>query len=52
MTRRLDDGSEFRIVKRHYEPAQLGRRLAELGWRFDVRRTPEFFIYGSGSPAR
>jgi demethylmenaquinone methyltransferase/2-methoxy-6-polyprenyl-1,4-benzoquinol methylase len=52
MTRRLDDGSEFRIVKRYYEPAQLRRRLADLGWRFDVRRTPEFFIYGSGSPAR
>jgi SAM-dependent methyltransferase len=52
MTRRLDDGSEFRIVKRFYEPARLATRLAERGWRFDVRRTDEFFIYGSGSPAR
>jgi demethylmenaquinone methyltransferase/2-methoxy-6-polyprenyl-1,4-benzoquinol methylase len=52
MTRRLDDGSEFRIVKRYYEPGQLERRLEALGWRLDVRRTAEFFIYGSGSAAR
>lgn len=52
MTRRLEDGSEFRIVKRYYEPAPLEARMAELGWRFEIRRTAEFFIYGSGSPAR
>ncbi len=51
MTRRLDDGSEFRIVKRYYEPSELERRLAGLGWRVAVRRTAKFFILGSGSPA-
>lgn len=52
MTRRLDDGSEFRIVKRYYEPAELERRLAAIGWDIEARRTAEFFIYGSGSPTR
>ncbi len=50
MTRRLDDGREFRIIKRFYEPATLERRLAALGWRVDVRSTGEFFIYGAGAP--
>jgi demethylmenaquinone methyltransferase/2-methoxy-6-polyprenyl-1,4-benzoquinol methylase len=51
MTRRLDDGSEFRIVKRYFDPPQLEARLAALGWRLEAGRTSEFFIYGSGSPA-
>jgi SAM-dependent methyltransferase len=50
MTRRLDDGREYRIVKRFYEPAALEQRLARVGWRVEVRSTGEFFIYGSGEP--
>ena len=50
-TRRLSDGSEFRVVKRFYEPGELERRLAALGWDVQVRATEEFFIYGSGSPS-
>jgi demethylmenaquinone methyltransferase/2-methoxy-6-polyprenyl-1,4-benzoquinol methylase len=46
--RRLDDGREFCIVKRFYAPRWLERRLADLGWRIQVRRTGEFFIYGTG----
>ncbi|MFL5865002.1 MAG: class I SAM-dependent methyltransferase [Solirubrobacteraceae bacterium] len=49
MTRRLDDGREFQIVKRFYDPAELGQRLAELGWRAEVAATPEFFIHGTAS---
>jgi SAM-dependent methyltransferase len=49
MTRRLDDGREFQIVKRFYEPADLERRLGELGWQASVGATPEFFIYGTAS---
>jgi demethylmenaquinone methyltransferase/2-methoxy-6-polyprenyl-1,4-benzoquinol methylase len=49
MSRRLDDGREFQIVKRFYEPAELERRLAGLGWRASVEATPEFFIYGTAS---
>ena len=51
MVRRLDDGREFRIVKRFYEPPWLERRLSELGWRIEVRRTGEFFVYGFGERA-
>lgn len=51
MTRRLDDGREFRIVKRFYDPEELGARLAGLGWQAAVGATPEFFIYGTASRA-
>jgi demethylmenaquinone methyltransferase/2-methoxy-6-polyprenyl-1,4-benzoquinol methylase len=46
-TRRLNDGREFRIVKIFYEPADLERRLAALGWRGWVRSSGSFFVYGS-----
>jgi demethylmenaquinone methyltransferase/2-methoxy-6-polyprenyl-1,4-benzoquinol methylase len=48
MLRRLDDGREFCIVKRFYAPELLESRLAELGWRVQIHRTGEFFIYGVG----
>jgi demethylmenaquinone methyltransferase/2-methoxy-6-polyprenyl-1,4-benzoquinol methylase len=48
MLRRLADGSEYRIVKRFYEPESLRRRLADLGWDVEVRSTSEFFLYGEG----
>ncbi len=49
MTRRLDDGREFRIVKRFYKPHALHQRLADLGWDVQVQTTPEFFIYGQAT---
>jgi demethylmenaquinone methyltransferase/2-methoxy-6-polyprenyl-1,4-benzoquinol methylase len=45
-TRRLQDGREFRVVKRFHDPGDLERRLAGLGWRAVVRRTEEFFLFG------
>jgi demethylmenaquinone methyltransferase/2-methoxy-6-polyprenyl-1,4-benzoquinol methylase len=51
MTRRLDDGTEFRIVKRFYDCGWLERRLAELGWRFEAHPTGEFFIHAAGNRA-
>jgi demethylmenaquinone methyltransferase/2-methoxy-6-polyprenyl-1,4-benzoquinol methylase len=51
MTRRLDDGREFHIVKRFYDPAVLERRLGELGWQASVGATPEFFIHGTAQQA-
>lgn len=48
MVRRLDNGREFRIVKRFYAPSWLEHRLAPLGFKVAVRRTGEFFIYGAG----
>jgi SAM-dependent methyltransferase len=44
--RRLDDGSEHRVVKVFYEPDDLAERLRRLGWVADVAGTPRF-IYGS-----
>jgi demethylmenaquinone methyltransferase/2-methoxy-6-polyprenyl-1,4-benzoquinol methylase len=48
--RRLNDGREFRIVKIFYDPADLERRLADLGWRFPVRTTQNHLLYGFGEP--
>jgi 2-polyprenyl-3-methyl-5-hydroxy-6-metoxy-1,4-benzoquinol methylase len=45
--RRLNDGQEFDVVKIFYQPDELERRLAELGWQGWVRSTPRFFLYGS-----
>jgi SAM-dependent methyltransferase len=50
MTRRLDDGREFQIIKRFYDPPELERALAELGWSAAVSATAEFFIYGTAEP--
>ncbi len=48
LTRRLNDGREFRIVKVFYHPADLSRRLAALGWNVTVKATGSNFIYGFG----
>lgn len=47
--RELNDGRRFEIVKHYYEPDALGRRLASLGWRGEVRATERFFVWGSVS---
>lgn len=44
--RRLNDGSEFRIVKIFYEPDDLARRLAALDFDSVVVHTPRYFIHG------
>ncbi len=50
--RRLSDGREFEIVKRYYEPAALERRLAALGWRFELSVTAAGgLVYGFGRRA-
>jgi SAM-dependent methyltransferase len=49
MTRRLDDGREFQIVKRFYDPGELEERLGELGWQASAGATAEFFIYGTAA---
>ena len=48
MTRRLNDGREFQIVKIFYEPAALAARFARAGLAVTVRETPTYFIYGTG----
>jgi demethylmenaquinone methyltransferase/2-methoxy-6-polyprenyl-1,4-benzoquinol methylase len=46
VTRRLNDGREFRIVKLFYRPAELAAKVASLGWRADIRQTETYFIHG------
>lgn len=44
--RKLNDGRTFRVIKLFYDPTHLARRLNQLGWRTDARRTANYFIYG------
>ena len=46
--RRLNDGSEFEIVKVFHEPARLAARLGDLGWDVAVTAVGEFFYVGQG----
>jgi demethylmenaquinone methyltransferase/2-methoxy-6-polyprenyl-1,4-benzoquinol methylase len=46
--RRLEDGREFRIVKRSFDPDRLVRDLREHGLDASVVETGEFFVYGVG----
>jgi demethylmenaquinone methyltransferase/2-methoxy-6-polyprenyl-1,4-benzoquinol methylase len=48
LTRRLNDGREFRIVKVYYQPIELEARLRRMGWDVAVSATPTFFLYGEG----
>jgi demethylmenaquinone methyltransferase/2-methoxy-6-polyprenyl-1,4-benzoquinol methylase len=52
LTRKLNDGREFEIVKVFYEPRSLEKRLAALGWSFEIHATESFFLHGLGSRAR
>jgi SAM-dependent methyltransferase len=47
VTRRLDDGREFRIVKVFHEPAALDARLAQLGLESHFAQSARYFIYGA-----
>ena len=47
VTRRLDDGQTFEIVKVFYEPERLEAQLGALGWHAEVGQTGTFFLYGS-----
>ena len=50
VTRRLNDGREFHIVKLFYTPGALGARLAAVGFASDIRQTAQYFIYGPARP--
>ena len=49
--RRLEDGREFRIVKRSFDPDRLTRDLREHGLDASFVETGEFFVYGLGRRA-
>lgn len=48
LTRKLNDGREFTIVKIFYEPDALMASFADAGLRACIQQTPTFFIYGEG----
>lgn len=48
MTRRLNDGREFRIVKNYYTPEELSTAADQAGLAVDVHDTATFFRYAVG----
>lgn len=49
LSRRLNDGREYCIVKIFHTPDELAQRLRELGWTVTVSATPTYFYYGDVS---
>jgi len=47
--RTLADGREFDVIKVFWNPDDLAPRLRSLGWRFNIKRVDEPFMYGVGS---
>jgi SAM-dependent methyltransferase len=50
VTRRLDDGREFRIVKVFWEPPKLEASLRKAGFDAQMDATARYFIYGDARP--
>ena len=50
VTRKLNDGQQFRIVKLFHDPEALARRLASLGFDSAIAGTPRYFIHGAVAP--
>jgi demethylmenaquinone methyltransferase/2-methoxy-6-polyprenyl-1,4-benzoquinol methylase len=50
VTRKLNDGREFRIVKIFWEPQALASRLGALGWSAELTRTTNYFVHGEVAP--
>ena len=46
VTRKLNDGRQFRVVKLFHEPAALNQRLAAIGFESAIEQTPRYFIHG------
>jgi demethylmenaquinone methyltransferase/2-methoxy-6-polyprenyl-1,4-benzoquinol methylase len=49
ITRRLNDGREFQIVKMFYLPADLGERFRAYDIHLTIKQTDNFFLYGWGN---
>ena len=48
MTRKLNDGRAFEIVKNFYEPVALAGRFALHGLNVTVKETATYFLFGYG----
>jgi 2-polyprenyl-3-methyl-5-hydroxy-6-metoxy-1,4-benzoquinol methylase len=51
MTRKLNDGRAFQIVKNFYDPIALAARFANVGLHVTVSETATYFLYGYGTRA-
>lgn len=51
VTRKLDDGSTYHIVKHFWTPPRLTDALAKRGWSAQIIKTPRYFIHGVVTPA-
>jgi SAM-dependent methyltransferase len=51
MTRKLNDGRAFQIVKNYYDPTALAARFADVGLNVTVHETTTYFLYGYGTRA-
>jgi demethylmenaquinone methyltransferase/2-methoxy-6-polyprenyl-1,4-benzoquinol methylase len=49
MTRRLDDGREFQVVKNFYEPREIEAAAHSAGMRMSVQSSGEYFLFGDGA---
>lgn len=52
VTRKLNDGREFKIVKVFYEPAALAAKLEPLGWHASLSQTARYFIHGQATRSK
>jgi len=50
VTRKLNDGRQFRVVKLFHDPLLLNRKLAANGFHAAIERTPRYFIHGPVGP--
>ncbi len=48
MTRKLNDGRAFEIVKNFYDPVALARRFAQHGLAVTMQETATYFLFGYG----
>lgn len=49
ITRRLNDGREFQVVKVYYLPVDLTERFKDYNLAISVKQTANFFLYGWGT---
>jgi 2-polyprenyl-3-methyl-5-hydroxy-6-metoxy-1,4-benzoquinol methylase len=52
MTRKLNDGRAFEIVKNFYDPRLLAARFARHGLDMTVQETATYFLYGYGEKGK